>query len=55
MPGSKKFPEKSLTDQQAQLLKKAVFQGGLSVLPKSWSQGFILSPHPQTPYGLQQI
>ena len=32
-----------------------MFQSGPSHLPKSWSQGFILSPFEATPYGLKQI
>lgn len=36
--------EKLITEQQASLLKKTIFQGGNSVLPKAWNQGFILSP-----------
>ena len=55
VPASKKYVEKMITEQQSQTLKKAVFQGGLQALPKAWQQGFILSPHPDTPYGLQQI
>jgi hypothetical protein len=52
---SKKYPEKPLSEPEAQQLKKAVFQGGTPTLPKSWHQGFILSAFPATPYGLQQL
>lgn len=43
---SKKLAEKEkvITEQQATALKKSIFQGGLAALPKSWHQGFILSP-----------
>jgi hypothetical protein len=56
MGKSKKYQERALSEKEIQQLKKALFQqGGLSSLPKSWNQGFILSPYASTPYGLQQI
>lgn len=32
-----------------------MFQSSAPLLPKSWHQGFILSPFETTPYGLKQI
>ena len=51
----KKKPEKTISSKDAEKLKTSVFQSGPSILPKSWTQGFILSPFESTPYGLKQI
>lgn len=55
LPPFKKKPEKSLSTKDAQQLKTTVFQSSPANLPKSWTQGFILSPSENTPYGLKQI
>ena len=55
IPAPKKKTEKGLPSKEAEKLKQLVFQSNNPILPKSWHQGFILSPFESTPYGLKQI
>ena len=43
LPLPKKKNQKLITSKDAERLKTVTFQSGPSILPKSWTQGFILS------------
>jgi hypothetical protein len=44
VPTQKKRQEKIIASKEAEKLKKIIFQSAPPVFPKSWTQGFILSP-----------